>query len=297
MELVTGYAGKAHIQADDLRELYAGIIGNDTKILPVGNRCKLSMKTANEFTISDGSMVIQGAHFRIRPGNTETVTITNGTVGEKRHDLIVVRYERNNASGIETATLMVKKGISSKSPTDPAVVTGNIRAGDLVHEEPIYRIILNEINIEKTECLISVAPSIQDIPDKIYPVGAIYMSVNATDPGELFGGRWKRWGSGRVPVGIDVMDEDFNTAEKTGGVKSVDLQHKHTTGMGYDENKYYATNKYGTTVLQTTDGEGYTFNVSSARSGNVRVAYTDETLGNVTNLQPYITCYMWVRVE
>lgn len=28
--------------------------------------------------------------------------------------------------------------------------------------------------------------------DDVYPVGSIYMSVNATDPGKLFGGTWQR---------------------------------------------------------------------------------------------------------
>lgn len=27
---------------------------------------------------------------------------------------------------------------------------------------------------------------------KIYPIGAIYMSMNSTDPGELFGGTWEQ---------------------------------------------------------------------------------------------------------
>lgn len=35
----------------------------------------------------------------------------------------------------------------------------------------------------------------------LYPVGSIYMSVNSTNPVELFGfGTWKAWGAGRVPV-------------------------------------------------------------------------------------------------
>lgn len=41
---------------------------------------------------------------------------------------------------------------------------------------------------------------IKSFLDAVYPVGSIYMSVKATNPGTLFGGTWVAWGSGRVPV-------------------------------------------------------------------------------------------------
>lgn len=67
-----------------------------------------------------------------------------------------------------------------------------------------------------------------------YPVGSIYMSTSSTNPGSLFGGTWVAWGSGKVPVGINTSDGDFNTVEKTGGAKTVSLttaqmpSHNHT---------------------------------------------------------------------
>ena len=54
----------------------------------------------------------------------------------------------------------------------------------------------------------------------VYPVGSIYMSVNNTNPGTLFGGTWVAWGSGQVPVGVKTTDTDFATVEKTGGAKT-----------------------------------------------------------------------------
>ena len=57
----------------------------------------------------------------------------------------------------------------------------------------------------------------------IYPVGSIYMSATNTNPGSTLGGTWVAWGSGKVPVGIDSTDTDFDTAEKTGGAKKVTL--------------------------------------------------------------------------
>ena len=64
---------------------------------------------------------------------------------------------------------------------------------------------------------------VENIVDIIYPVGSIYLSVNSVNPSTLFGGTWEAWGSGKVPVGVDTSDTDFNTVEETGGVKSVTL--------------------------------------------------------------------------
>lgn len=64
--------------------------------------------------------------------------------------------------------------------------------------------------------------------DYIYPVGSIYFSVNATNPSNLFGGTWEAWGQGRVPVGVDYNDFDFNTPERMDGSKELQ-EHKHGT--------------------------------------------------------------------
>ena len=50
--------------------------------------------------------------------------------------------------------------------------------------------------------------------DKIYPVGSIYINAtNSTNPGTLLGfGTWAAFGAGKVPVGIDSSDSDFDTA-------------------------------------------------------------------------------------
>lgn len=60
------------------------------------------------------------------------------------------------------------------------------------------------------------------------------MSVNSTNPSNLFGGTWTEWGKGKVPVGVDTSDTNFSTVEKTGGEKTHTLttselpSHTHT---------------------------------------------------------------------
>ena len=49
----------------------------------------------------------------------------------------------------------------------------------------------------------------------IYPVGSIYMSVDSTNPAQIFGfGTWVAWGAGRVPVGVDTSQTEFDTVEE-----------------------------------------------------------------------------------
>lgn len=53
-----------------------------------------------------------------------------------------------------------------------------------------------------------------------FPVGAIYISTSSANPATALGyGTWSAFGTGRVLVGIDTSDPDFDTVEETGGSK------------------------------------------------------------------------------
>ena len=67
-----------------------------------------------------------------------------------------------------------------------------------------------------------------------YPIGSIHMSTSSANPASFFGGTWERWGNGRVPVGVDTSQTEFDTVNETGGAKTHILtaaqmpQHTHT---------------------------------------------------------------------
>lgn len=118
--------------------------------------------------------------------------------------------------------------------------------------------------------------------DFIYPIGSIYISVNATNPSKWFGGTWQSFGSGRTLVGVDTSQTEFNTVQKTGGSKYMQA-HTHTKnciGWCGDGGFWVGSGNY--TTLQ--------FGYDTAQSGGANV-----TTGNSGNLQPYITVYMWRR--
>lgn len=129
--------------------------------------------------------------------------------------------------------------------------------------------------------------------DFVYPIGSIYMSVSSTNPELLIGGEWVSWGAGRVPVGVDASDNDFNTVEKTGGEKKHKLttvempKHKHNVGI-------YINNSVSGTDVYWFDPSGF----ASGNTGSSNSTKVSEVGGDQAhnNLQPYITCYMWKRV-
>lgn len=54
-----------------------------------------------------------------------------------------------------------------------------------------------------------------------FPVGSVFISVLETNPGTLLGyGTWAAIAAGKVLIGIDSEDGDFDTVKKTGGAKT-----------------------------------------------------------------------------
>ncbi len=137
-----------------------------------------------------------------------------------------------------------------------------------------------------------------------YPVGSVYMNASdSTNPASLLGfGTWVAFGAGRVPVGIDSGDTDFDTAEETGGAKTHTLDitempsHRHggiqpagSTGFnsnGFDVDSSTSGNTNATKRTTYAGGAGSDANGSLSSPGATQAH---------NNLQPYIVVHMWKR--
>ena len=139
----------------------------------------------------------------------------------------------------------------------------------------------------------------QSFLDTIYPIGSIYTNAtNGTNPGTLLGfGTWVSFGSGRVMVGLDSTDTDFDTAEETGGAKTHTLTTSEMPAHTHDSNIRVedADNVLVDTSLKITVANGQILDEEN-NSGTASTT-TSSTGGGAAhnNLQPYIVVYMWKR--
>lgn len=146
------------------------------------------------------------------------------------------------------------------------------------------------------EELISVTDTVKKLYLIMHPVGDIVFNVTGVNPGTIYGGTWIEWGKGRVPVGVNTADIEFNEVEKIGGKKeqvlraSIGAVSSDTSSIGYA--KTAATpnhNVYSATIW------GNNGNTETPRPANHATEVWQDNGQGPTTLQPYITCYMWKR--
>ena len=125
-----------------------------------------------------------------------------------------------------------------------------------------------------------------------YPVGSIYINAGvATNPGTLLGfGTWTAFGTGRVIVGVDSSDTDFDTVRETGGSKT----DSHSLSIAE-----LPAHTHTATLRGNGENETQSLPSASDNTDPSRTMTTDSTGGGAAHshdiVQPYITAYMWRR--
>lgn len=157
----------------------------------------------------------------------------------------------------------------------------------------------------------------------LYPVGSIYTNAAvSTNPATLLGfGTWSAFGAGRVLVGVDAGDAAFDTLGETGGSKDTTLPtHSHTysgntnnvgahrhglngnqggslqilggtgsakvAGITHANSETWVYDRVGYNIMEEVGSHEHSFSGTTSSSGSSPTN---------TNLQPYITVYMWRR--
>ena len=163
MELVTGYAGKAHVTSYQ----------------------DAAMATsANNIRIYDGVALIGGKAVVIDRDTYQDVAIANGTVGKYRNDIIYIKYTKDAFTGVESVTFDVKQGAAGNSGIDPALTTNNLYStGTLTSEIPFKRVRLNGLAIESVENMHDNVPSLTELnrnfKESVYADGYMVVDIGA----------------------------------------------------------------------------------------------------------------------
>ena len=138
--------------------------------------------------------------------------------------------------------------------------------------------------------------------NSIYPIGSIYLSVNATNPANLFGGEWEQIAQGRTLFGADGSDYIAgNTVEAglpnvSGSIGRIynDYNLNNTSYQPFVTRPFYyiQSEEYGTSS-----------NLASGSNDAIRQTYMDlskanSIYGNSTTVQPpAFVVYMWKRIK
>lgn len=163
MELVTGYGGKAHITPENWADLNRGFSGAESYVMETGRKFEAELVSNNLLKIHDGCGIMQGRQVVIPKGQSDEVTIQNGTQGMKRIDLVVERYTKNPDTKIETTETVIIKGTPSTNPTVPSYTVGDIRSGDMKADWPLYEVELNGINVVEVRPVFKTLVNMTDI--------------------------------------------------------------------------------------------------------------------------------------
>ena len=136
--------------------------------------------------------------------------------------------------------------------------------------------------------------NVNEMIDKIYPVGSIYLAMNSTNPTTLFGGVWERI-KDRFLLGCG---DSYTSIGTYGGEETHTLTIDEMPSHTHDTQNYYAgvtaseyrsdTDKYLTGTALHTGGGGAISPLTDAvmPKGGSKAH---------NNMPPYVTCYMWQR--
>ena len=224
-ELITGHAGRNHVDSADMGEAFAGIVGKGRYILDTGEGMACSMADSNTLTVGTGSMLMDGRI--VRNEMAATFKIANGTQGQYRHDLACLRYtlDRSNDS-IESVEQVVLQGMPATTASeakDPEYEAGDILSGDLSATVPIARVKLDNLT-PTCEAMLGSVTSLKSIGESVsreWPVGrAIWLGKNKTPSDLGLPGTWTklrfsittRVGSVLEPRG-GIVDQNGNPAQ------------------------------------------------------------------------------------
>ena len=154
--------------SQQFRQMLEGIIGQGSYIITSGENLKPELSSNNLLKIRSGMMAHHGCISCVDIGTYDEVTLTNGSQGMKRIDLIVNRYTRNAETEVENCSWKVIQGKPvASNPAVPVYTSGNLQNGDLVDECPAFEVHYDGINVTEVKSLLSVTDGLSGLSSNL----------------------------------------------------------------------------------------------------------------------------------
>lgn len=141
----------------------------------------------------------------------------------------------------------------------------------------------------------SILSTTEEVLRKVYPVGAVYMSVNSADPADLFGfGTWER-----VKDRFLLAAGDAYAAGSTGGEATHTLTINEMPKHGHEMPPWiWAVSAGFNTGTNDINGGTSTGNAVPYHDGKSKQTQYSENVGGGqphNNMPPYLAVYIWKR--
>ena len=149
----------------------------------------------------------------------------------------------------------------------------------------------NGETIATAERMKHIEDGIADLYNAIFPIGQIVIKGDNEDYSNWLGFTWERTAVGKVLVGIDSTDTDFNTIGKTGGKKTHTLT---VTEMPKHRHTQISANR-GSSGLTGTTFTGLGWSTGNNESLSTAMQNTGGNQPH-NNLQPYQVVAYWKRI-
>ena len=180
MKIVSGRTGSPHVTSQQFRQMLEGIIGQGSYIITSGENLKPELSSNNLMKIRSGMMAHHGCISCVDIGTYDEVTLTNGSQGMKRIDLIVNRYTRNAETEVENCSWKVFQGTPvASNPAVPAYTSGNLQNGDLVDDCPAFEVHYDGINVTEVKSLLSVADGLSELSSNLTKANNILTNMES----------------------------------------------------------------------------------------------------------------------
>lgn len=262
MKIVSGKTGTPHVTSEQFRQIIEGTVGQGSYILTSGENLEPELASNNMLKIRGGMMSHHGNISCVDLNTYDEVTLTNGSQGVKRIDLIVNRYTRNDETGLEKNEWVVIIGTPDASnPKVPQHTIGNLQNGDLIDDCPVFEVHYDGINVTEVKKLLPVMSNLELLNGNIKEQNILWEGFSYMQSGQSVN-----------------LSTPINQTKS--GIVLVFSFAENETAQNYAWQSFFVPKA----LIESQSGQGHQFNLFwNSWSQKYLYIYNDKIVGQPTN--------------